>query len=102
MTANLLFARDDAPFPSTLLHEREEWGLRTLDLVNPPRRFWADQNLLIPAAEAGVDARRVRRLPTPAEFLAGLPADDSWGPHSRRSVVRLQAHFLVCEDPQRR
>lgn len=52
MTIDLIFERDDAPFPSALLQEREEWGLRTLDLVNPPRSFWADQNLVIPAVEA--------------------------------------------------
>jgi superfamily II DNA or RNA helicase len=105
MSKDLIYGRDDAPFPSApsaLLHEREEWGLRTVDLVNPPRRFWADQNLVIPAVEAGIDYKRVRRLPTPAEFLAALPPDDTWGPHSRRSIARLQAHFLVCEDPQRR
>src|SRR5690242_16519567 len=102
MTANLIFARDDAPYTSALLHEREEFGLRTLDLVNPPRRFWADQNLLIPAVEAGVDANRVQRLATPAELLAALPAEDNWPAQSRRSIARLQAHFLICEDPQRR
>lgn len=105
MSANLVYARDDAPFPSApaaLLHEREEWGLRTLDLVNPPRRFWADQNLTIPAVEAGVDWKRARRLATPAELLTSLPADDNWGAHTRRSIARLQSHFLVCEDPQRR
>src|SRR3954471_6425487 len=102
MTANLIFARDDAPFPSALLRERDEWGLRTLDLINPPRRFWTDQNLLIPAVEAGVDANRARRLSTPAELLAALPVDDTWPAQSRRSVARLQAYFLICEDPQRR
>ena len=102
MTLDLIFERDDAPYPSSLLHEREEWGLRTLDLVNPPRRFWADQNLLIPAVEDGIDANRVRQRPTPAQLLTALPADDNWPAQSRRSIARLQAHFLICEDPQRR
>jgi superfamily II DNA or RNA helicase len=102
MTANLLYARDDVPFPSALLMERAEWGLRTLDLVNPPRRFWADQNLIIPAVEAGIDANRAQRLPTSSELLASLPEGENWAALSRRSMARLQAHFLVCEDPQRR
>ena len=102
MNADLIFSRDDVPYPSALLHEREEWGLRTLDLVNPPRRFWADQNLLIPAVESGVDANHVRKLATPAQLLAAIPADDNWSAQSRRSIARLQAHFLICEDPQRR
>src|SRR5947209_11285540 len=100
MTANLIFSRDQTPFPSALLHEKEEWGLRTLDVVNPPRRFWADQNLLIPAVEAGIDANRVTRRPSPARLLTALPADDNWPAHSRRSIARVQAHFLICEDPQ--
>src|SRR5262245_36575223 len=103
MTSNLIFARDDAPFPSALLYEHpDDWGLRTLDIVNPPRRFWADQSFLIPAVEPKIDANRLQRLATPAELLVSLPPDDNWAAHSRRSIARLQAHFLILEDPQRR
>lgn len=38
----------------------------------------------------------------PTELLANLPAEDNWPAQSRRSVGRLQAYFLICEDPQRR
>ncbi len=102
MNSHLIFDRDEVPFPSALLLEREEWGLRTFDLVNPPRRFWADQGLPIPAVESGIDANRVNDLATPAQLLRSLPVDDTWSAHSRRSIARLQANFLVCEDPQRR
>ena len=102
MTIDIVFGRSDVDFPAALLLERQEWGVRTLDLVNPPRRFWSDLNLAIPAVELGIDFNRVRRLPMPTELLASLPADDNWPAHSRRSIARLQAYFLICEDPQRR
>ncbi len=98
----LLLARDGFPFPSSLLHEREDWGLRSADIVNPPRRFWGDQNLVIPVVEPGIDGNRLRSLPLPSSLLRSLPAEDNWTAQSRRSIARLQAHFLVCEDPQRR
>ena len=88
--------------PCAVLREQEEWGIRTFDLAFPPRRFWADQESLPPAIEPGVDAARVRRLPTPAELVGVLPEGDTWSAQSKRSLARLFAHYLICEDPQRR
>jgi len=31
-----------------------------------------------------------------------LPAGENWPSHSRRSLARLHAYFLITEDPQRR
>lgn len=101
-TTALLFARDGYPYPSTLLHEKEEWGLRSIDVVNPTRRFFADLDVNVPVVEPGIDAARLSPLPTPAQLLTSLPPDDNWSAQSKRSVGRLQAHFLICEDPQRR
>ena len=88
--------------PCAVLREQEEWGIRTYDLAYPPRRLWADQENLPPAVEPGVDAARVRSLPTPASIVTTLPEGDTWSAQSKRSLARLFAHYLICEDPQRR
>lgn len=88
--------------PCAVLRAQEEWGIRTFDLAYPPRRFFADQESLPIAIESGVDAARVRPLPTPAELISALPAGDNWSAQARRSLARLFAHYLICEDPQRR
>jgi superfamily II DNA or RNA helicase len=97
-----VFIRDGNAFPSALLRVHEEWGLRTVDLVNPPRRFWADQKVPSPTVEDGVDIKRIHELPTPTQLLSTLPVGDNWPAQSRRSLARLEAFFLICEDPQRR
>jgi superfamily II DNA or RNA helicase len=97
------FQRDGMPYPCAVLRWQDDWGVRTADLVNPPRRFWADAPAPAPPpVEASVDARRVRERPSPARLLAALPDGDSWPTQTRRSLARLAALFLVCEDPQRR
>jgi hypothetical protein len=90
------------PVPRAVLREFDDWGLRSLDLVRPPGRFWADEPPQRLPVESGVDARRVTPVPTPADLLAALPAGESWGPVGRRGVARLFAHYLIAEDPQRR
>src|SRR5262245_8830515 len=102
MPTNYLYAKPGSPSPSGILREHEEWGLKTIDLVHPPRRFWGDQDGLDVLVEEGVDLRRVQALPSPAQLLQSLPENDNWQSHSRRSLTRLHAHYLICEDPQRR
>ena len=102
MNCGLIFAREDTGFPSALLAEREEWGLRIVDLVNPSRRFWADQVTAPPSVEPGIDASRVSPLHLPSVLLTALPEGDNWTGLSRRSIARLRAYFMICEDPQRR
>jgi hypothetical protein len=82
----------------------DDWGLPALDLIGPPRRFWGDEpSVGPPMLELAVDARRVRELATPASLLDAAPSDDdTWSARSRRSIARLWAHYLICEDPQRR
>jgi superfamily II DNA or RNA helicase len=94
--------REGGSVPATVLRQYEEFGFPSVDLVNPPRRFWADRDGTGPAVEAQIDARRVAPLPTPADLLADLPAEDNWPAQTRRSVARLWAYYLVCEDPLRR
>src|SRR5688500_5188994 len=102
MPTNYLYIKPGNAYPSGILREREEWGLKTIDLVHPPRRFWSDQNSVDVVVEEGVDARRATPLPTPARLLRELPDSDNWQSQSRRSLARLRAHYLICEDPQRR
>jgi superfamily II DNA or RNA helicase len=102
MPTNYLYTKPGNTYPFGILREREEWGLKTIDLVHPPRRFWGDQESLDVLVEEGVDARRVHPLPSPAQLLQALPDNDNWQSHARRSVARLHAHYLICEDPKRR
>lgn len=102
MPTNYLYVKPGSPYSSGILREHEEWGLKTIDLVHPPRRFWSDQESQDVLVEEGIDLRRVQALPTPAQLLQALPANDNWQSHSRRSLARLRAHYLICEDPQRR
>jgi superfamily II DNA or RNA helicase len=95
-----IVVRDGTPF--VVFREQEEWGIRTFDLAHAPRRFWADQETSHPTIEPGVDAARVRPLCTPAELISALPEADTWSAQSKRSLARLFAHYLICEDPQRR
>jgi superfamily II DNA or RNA helicase len=89
-------------YPCVILRQQDEWGLVTLDLVSPPRRLLGAQSAGFPTVEQGVDAKRVEQLPTPATILQRLPEDDTWTAQSKRSIARLAAYFLICEDPQRR
>ncbi len=97
-----LVIKEGASAPACVLREYEEFGFPSADLVYPPRRFWGDQESPVPAFEGSVDANRLRRLPTPSRLFDSLPDEDNWTAQSRRSVARLRAFFLICEDPQRR
>lgn len=88
--------------PYAVLRRQDDWGIGSYDLAAPPRRFWSDQDAQAPAVEVSVDARRVQPIPTPTQLFRSAPPNDSWQALSRRSVARLWAHYLVCEDPQRR
>jgi len=94
--------REGATVPATVLRQYDDFGFPSIDLVNPPRRFWADRDVSGPSVETQVDARRVAQLLSPSELLSDLPADDNWPAQTRRSIARLWAYYLVCEDPLRR
>ncbi len=102
MKTGYLLQKPDSALPYALLREYDDFGLDAVDIVAPPRRFWSDQEATDGCVEVGLQANRVKSLPTPASLLTALPAGETWQSHSRRSVARLQAHFLICEDPQRR
>lgn len=87
----------------SVLRWHQEWGLRSIDLVGPPRRFWADGEVVgTPIVDMGVDAGRVESVATPAALLAQGAIAGTWAAMTRRSVARLRAFFLLSEDPQRR
>jgi len=102
MPIGYVLQRNDSKYPHALLKQYSDWGLEAVDLVSPPRRFWAEADTADSPVEVGVEISSVRALPTPADLLNNLPAADNWQAHGRRSLARLQAYFLVCEDPQRR
>src|SRR4051812_6025044 len=102
MAERLLFTKSGNATPYSMLREFEEWGLKSVDIVSPPRRFWGDQERPDAIVEEGLDSRRLTRVALPAELLDGLPEGDNWQSMSRRSLARLHAYFLATEDPQRR
>jgi superfamily II DNA or RNA helicase len=99
----LLFRQNGHRHPYSLLRQQDEFGFVEYDLIAPPRRFFSGLDPLPPPVEIGVDSRRVSPIATPAEMLTStLPSSDNWPAQSRRTVAKLCAWFLVCEDPQRR
>src|SRR5262249_8631859 len=48
------------------------------------------------------DLRRLRQGSTPAQLLNTSESGEAWATQTRRSIARLRAFFLTCEDPQRR
>ncbi len=99
----VLFLEPGQSYPYAVLRQHEDLGFVEYDLLAPPRRFFACVDPTPPAVEIGVDCRRLNSLPTPAELLAlPLAQGDNWPAHSRRTIARLFAWFLICEDPQRR
>jgi hypothetical protein len=66
MAERLLFTKAGNSVPYSLLREFEEWGLKSIDVVRPPWRFWSDQERQDAIVEEGLDARRLDRVPLPA------------------------------------
>ncbi|MGH7595376.1 MAG: DEAD/DEAH box helicase [bacterium] len=102
MSPTYLFQKHDTTHPSTLLREDNEFGYRTLTLVDPPRRLLSDANSVEAKVEDGIDYRRVTPLLSPAQILQFPPENLNWLTLSRRSMARLYAYYLVAEDPQHR
>lgn len=88
--------------PHIVLRTRDDWGLSVFDLATPIRRLWADQHSLLPTIRTEVDTFRSTAIPSPAELMQALPADDNWSAMTRRSLARFAAISLIVEDPQRR
>jgi hypothetical protein len=86
----------------SVIRRQEDWGIESYDLAAPPRRFWADLQGSGPAVKINVDARRIEAILTPGQLLSIPSPDDSWLALGRRSLARVWAHYLLCEDPQRR
>ncbi|MGK3964051.1 helicase-related protein [Sorangium sp. So ce1667] len=97
----MLFRKPDEPQTYALLRRYDNFGIEELDLLRPPRRFWAPSEMAPSGVEMNVDARRALPVPSPSELLAAPPGE-SWSMMTRRSLARLVAWFLIAEDPQRR
>ena len=94
---------DYANHSRTLLRTVDDFGFLTYDLVGYPRRL-CEADADPPLVEANIDQRRVAPLQTPAMVAMRRKLDDgdSWLSHTTRTLARLNAAFLVAEDPQRR
>jgi superfamily II DNA or RNA helicase len=79
-----------------------DFGIQVVDLARPPRRFWLTDEQVPPSVIRRVSVRQVSPLTMPSALLAALPENDNWQALTRRSISRLQAWFLLAEDPQRR
>jgi superfamily II DNA or RNA helicase len=98
-----LFLHPPNPYTYAVLRQQDDFGFLEYDIVAPPRRFFTGMDSVPPSVEIGIDAKRLQPLASPAELLrAKLPLGDNLPAHSRRTLAKLWAWFLVCEDPQRR
>lgn len=95
--------RSSGPWPWAVLREVDHFGIPEYDLASPPQRFWDDEPKSAPnAVEIGVDQNRTEAAVSPANLLATLPEGDNWQAMTRRSLARVSAWFLICEDRQAR
>jgi len=92
----------DPGIPHSVLRRYDDFGIEALDLVAPPSRFWGDGAPPMRPVYMALDARRAKPISSPATLLRQLPDGDNWNAMTRRSLARLHAWFLVCEDPERR
>src|ERR1017187_3876024 len=102
MAVGHVLLKNGSSYPYALLREYLDWGVNVVDIVTPPRRFWADHDNVDGPVEVGLGTSAVKSLLSPAALLGALPVGDNWQAQGRRSLARLQSHFLLCEDPQRR
>ena len=93
---------DDDTYPRLVIRMADEWGIKIADLACLPRRLMAIDSTVVQVVDQGVDARRLNYLATPSQLFSELTQDENISSVSRRSLARLWAFFLICEDPQRR
>lgn len=89
--------------PHAVLRVADDWGIRVLDLAAPPRRLWGSPPLSPSVIRTNIDPYQTKDYLTPASLLGSFPEQaDTWSAMTKRSLARLEAFFLVAEDPQRR
>src|SRR5688572_6929891 len=99
----LLLARHgEDPWPLAVLREYDDFGITSLDLVRPSSRLWKAPQDYQSSVVSTIDRRLVQEEPTPSSLLRSISANDNWQAQGRRAISRLHAHFVVCEDWQRR
>ena len=102
MKTHAFYTTDHWQYPRVVLRSGDEWGIVTADLGKPPSRLLPASHLVDAPVEQGVDSNRLTPIPTPAETLLRIQDDANVAAIGRKSLARLMAYFLVCEDPQRR
>lgn len=102
MKTHAFYTTEHWQYPRVILRSGDEWGIVTADLGKPPARLLASSHLVDAPVEQGVDSNRLTSIPTPAETLFRIQDDANVASLGRKSLARLMAYFLVCEDPQRR
>lgn len=102
MKTHAFYTTDHWQYPRVILRSGDEWGIVTADLGKPPSRLLPASHLVDAPVEQGVDSNRLTPIPTPAETLLRIQDDANVAAIGRKSLARLMAYFLVCEDPQRR
>src|SRR5205823_10122265 len=66
-------------------------------------RLWGSKPTIPSAVRTNIDPYSTKPYSLPSELLtAPLSDGDTWSAMSKRSLARLEAFFLVAEDPQRR
>ena len=70
----MLYRKHGEPIPYALLRETDAFGIRELDLVAPPSRFWTAQRSGPEEIQIGVDEQRVEQLPTPCSRRVSVAA----------------------------
>lgn len=93
---------DRLPFlPWALWRQVDDgFGIPELDLVAPPRRFFADMDRPPPITRGNVDKRRAECLSSLLDRCTSPPENAS--AETNRLLSKLFAWFLVCEDRQNR
>ncbi len=89
--------------PVAVLRSVDDFGIVEVDTVSPPQRFWDDdRSSAPPLLTLGLDLKRLNPNDSPVALLQRLPTGDTWSGITRRTIARLLAWFLVCEDRQSR
>lgn len=82
----------------SIVERHESYGMAGVTLIGPPRRLYADGAEAPPLRETWIDAARVIGVPSPAQRII-LEPSSGWVSTSGRAIRRLQACFLIAEDP---
>jgi superfamily II DNA or RNA helicase len=84
-----------------LVRQLDDFGLVTMDLAQPPSRFWGGRRMG-GAVRNAVDASQIVADPSFADVLGAAITTETVMAQSRRAQAAVFSWFLLAEDPQRR